>query len=116
MKPDDGEHAPRRFPRHRVELPVKIVDETGDVSGEILFDTGDLSVGGAFLRSTLLFELDEELGLEFVLPSGQVIRAKGRVVRVATEGDLTGMGIAFIALPEQDRAAVRTFLSKTSHA
>ncbi|MFH0901217.1 MAG: PilZ domain-containing protein [Pseudomonadota bacterium] len=102
---------PRRFTRHRVTLPVTIVDQRGTTTGEILFDTTDLSIGGAFLRSALLFEHDEVLRLEFALPGSSAIRAQAKIVRVSTEGT-GGMGVSFSDLSANDKEAIRRFLAR----
>ncbi len=74
------------------------------VAGDIQLDAADLSEGGAFLRSDLLFEEGETLVLDIPLPSGKNISAEGRVVRVdRTESGKAGMGIAFTRLDETDR-------------
>jgi uncharacterized protein (TIGR02266 family) len=113
----DGERRPRRqHERQLVELPVVIEDAANRVRGRVRFDSHDLSVGGAFLRSDLLFEVGEELRVEFSLPGGPRIHARGRVVRVSRErdtGHVPGMGIEFIALADADRAAVRAFITKS---
>ena len=102
----------RAHPRRDTELPVLVHDSGNRVRGAIRFDTRDLSLGGAFLRSDLLFEVGEELDLEFQLPGGPLVRARGRVVRVAREPlGATGMGIAFSLLTDGDGEAVRAFLA-----
>jgi c-di-GMP-binding flagellar brake protein YcgR len=88
-----------------------IVDDVGRTHGTMQFDTSDLSIGGAFMRSSLLFEIDEELGLELALAPGKTVRARARVVRVVRDGP-AGMGIAFTRLDDADREAIRTFLTK----
>ncbi len=106
--PDQRVHA-----RRELELPVRVGDRDNRVSGTIRFDTRDLSVGGAFLRSDLLFEVGEELRLEFQLPGGPSVHARGRVVHVARDREVAaGMGIAFSNLSERDREAVRAFLAR----
>ena len=108
-----GRRAPERRP---VELPVTVEDAANRVRGRIRFDTADHVVGGAFLRSDLLFEVDEEVDIAFTLPHGARVHARGRVVRVSRERDdgrVPGMGIKFITLSEPDREAVRAFISKT---
>jgi len=77
----------------------------------IRFDSADVSGGGAFLRADMLFEVGELLLLQFTLPGGRAIRAQGRVVRATREVDegkerFAGMGIEFVDLPEEDRAAI----------
>jgi uncharacterized protein (TIGR02266 family) len=100
-------------PRRALELPV-LVDDTGNrVRGSIRFDARDLSLGGVFLRSDLLFEVGEELALEFKIPGGAPIRARARVVRVASDAQNAGMGISFSQMSDEDRAAVRTFLARS---
>jgi hypothetical protein len=102
---------PRRHARQRVELPVRIRDDVHRTDGLLLFDATDLSVGGAFLRSSFLFEIDEELRLEFVLPSGPPLCLRARVVRISRSGP-PGMGISFCDLGDHDREVIRTLLTK----
>jgi uncharacterized protein (TIGR02266 family) len=106
----------RQHERRPVELPVVIEDAANRVRGKVRFDAADLSVGGAFLRSDLLFEVGEEVRVDFSLPDGHRVHARGRVVRVSRErddGQVPGMGIEFIALADPDRDAVRAFISRT---
>ena len=94
----------------RADRLTVYLDAANRVDGLIQFNTQDLSVGGAFIRSDLLFEVGEELTLEFALPDGRTVRARGKVVRVArdTGGDLVpGMGIQFVNLADADRDAIR---------
>jgi uncharacterized protein (TIGR02266 family) len=108
----------RQHARSPVELPITVSDAANKVEGHIEFNTGDLSVGGAFIRSDLLFEVGEELQLDFALPDGQQVRARGRVVRVARDsGDdvIPGMGIQFVALTDADRDAIRALVTRGSH-
>ena len=103
----------RAHARRDTELPVLVRDAGNRVRGAIRFDTRDLSAGGAFLRSDLLFEVGEELELEFQLPGGPLVHARGRVVRVAREPlGATGMGISFSQLSDGDDEAVRVYLSR----
>jgi len=107
--------ATRQHERRQVELPVVLVDEANRVRGKIRFDSRDISVGGAFLRSDLLFEIGEELRIEFSLPEGPRVRARGRVVRVSRERDaehVPGMGVEFTDLSDSDRDAVRAFIAR----
>src|SRR5262249_35233013 len=104
----------RRHVRKVVELPVLVTEAESRVRGGIRFDTQDLSLGGAFLRSDLLFEVGEEVEVEFQLVRGPKVRARARVVRVVrehTDGQ-PGMGIAFTDLSESDREAVRAYLAR----
>jgi uncharacterized protein (TIGR02266 family) len=108
----------RKYARSPVELPITVSDAANKVEGRIEFNTGDLSVGGAFIRSDLLFEVGEELQLDFTLPEGQIVRARGKVVRVARDsGDdvIPGMGIAFVTLADSDREAIRALVTRGTH-
>ena len=105
----------RKHPRHNLEVPVMISDAAKRVRKPIRFSSGDISGGGAFLRSDLLFEVGETLVLEIQLasPSPRQIRARGRVVRVTRETahDRTpGMGIEFVDLAAEDRDALAAAL------
>lgn len=108
----------RQHARSAIELPVDVSDAANRVAGTIRFDTQDVSVGGAFIRSDLLFEVGEELDLAFALPSGHAVRARGRVVRVARDGGdetAAGMGIQFVSLTDADRAAIQTLVTRGAH-
>jgi hypothetical protein len=95
----------RRFDRRKAVFPVTVRAHGGKAEGAIHLDSGDLSEGGAFLRSELLFEVGESLELEIPLSSGITVKANGRVVRVARDG-APGMGIEFVQLAPADRRAL----------
>lgn len=83
----------RSHPRSDVQLPVAVGDASNSVAATICFDTHNLSLGGAFLRSDLLLEVGEQLDLTFHLPDGQCIHAGGRVVHVVRQaGAANGAG------------------------
>jgi c-di-GMP-binding flagellar brake protein YcgR len=105
----------RAHTRYAVEVPVGIASVDGPTnqpqsSGSVLFDTRDLSAGGAFLQASSLLEVGEEVALEFRLGGGRLVRARCRVVRVERSAP-TGMGITFTKLDEQDRAALKAFVA-----
>lgn len=103
----------RRHDRRRAEFPVSVRAAGNKVEGGIRLDTMDLSEGGAFLRSDLLFEVGETLELSITLPSGQQVKVASRVVRVSRRGDKdAGMGIEFINLTTPDRRAIAANLIK----
>ena len=119
VKKTPGRRDMRRFDRRRAELPVTVRAAGNSVEGGIRLDSADLSEGGAFLRSDLLFEIGENLELEIPLPSGQVVKAAGRVVRVSRSlgrEALPGMGIEFTKLSLQDRRAIAASLIKAGAA
>lgn len=107
----------RRHERSTIDLPVTVTDAVNKVEGHIELTTQDISAGGAFVRSDLLFEVGEELVLSFELPSARTIRARGRVVRVARElgdeGGVPGMGIQFVDLADADRDAILALVSRS---
>jgi c-di-GMP-binding flagellar brake protein YcgR len=104
----------RKHARGSLALPVFVSDAVSKARVGIRFDSADVSGGGAFLRSDMLFEVGELLMLQFSLPDGRAISARGRVVRASREvrdGEtgkerVSGMGIEFVDLPPEDRAAI----------
>jgi Tfp pilus assembly protein PilZ len=105
----------RKHSRRTVELPVVVSDAANKVKAGIRFGAADVSIGGAFLCSDLLFEVGEVLNLTIQLPGpqGRQVLARGRVVRVsrgATTEQPPGMGIEFVDLSPVDRAAVEAAL------
>jgi uncharacterized protein (TIGR02266 family) len=97
---------------------VVVSDAANRVSGTIEFDTQDISAGGAFIRSDLLFEIGEELALAMKLPSGTEVTTRARVVRVTRDGDdgsSPGMGIQFVQLSDSDRDAILALVQRGSH-
>jgi Tfp pilus assembly protein PilZ len=103
----------RRHARGTLELPVSVSDAASQVRVGIRFNSADVSGGGAFLRSDLLFEVGEMLLLEFALPDGRAIRVRGRVVRASRESGndrMPGMGVEFTDLSADDRDAIEAQL------
>jgi len=101
----------RQHARIDLEILVSVTDASQKVRKPIRFASTDLSSGGAFLRADVLFEVGEVLLVEFRLPNGRQIKAQGRVVRVARGGQkdrTSGMGIEFVDLSAEDRAAIDT--------
>ena len=101
----------RKHTRSTLVLPVTVSDAASKARVGIRFDSADVSGGGAFLRSDMLFEVGELLLLQFALPDGRQIRAQGRVVRATREVDedrerFAGMGVEFVELAPEDRAAI----------
>lgn len=134
----------RKHARTTLELPVVVSQVADRAHREIRFAAADVSGGGAFLRSDLLFEIGEVLTIDFDLPGGRHVRARGRVVRVsrvsldaaasptppqgigvngtngkglpaarparASRDRFPGMGVEFIDLAPEDRAAIEAQL------
>ena len=108
----------RKHVRSSVSFGVTVSDAANRVSGTIVFDTQDISAGGAFIRSDLLFEIGEELAVAFTLPNGAEISSRAKVVRVSRDGDdgsAPGMGIQFVQLSESDRDAILALVQRGSH-
>ncbi len=109
---DEHDDEQRSGERKAVETEFRLGDDWG--LGEIVLDTHDLSSGGAFLKAELLFEVDEEIDLEFALPAtDRTIRCRGRVAWVTRGADgerPAGMGIEFIGLADADRDALVGYL------
>ena len=104
------ERKTRRHERRRVELPVTIVEAEQKTAGGLVFDTTDMSLSGAFLRSTVLFEVDEILRMEFSVGDSRIV-ARARVVRVSYD-EPPCMGIEFVGLDDAERDQINAFLAK----
>ena len=99
----------RKHTRGSLALPVMVGDAASKARVGIRFDSADVSGGGAFLRSDMLFEVGELLLLQFSLPDGRAIAARGRIVRATREDGksrFSGMGVEFVDLSPEDRAAI----------
>lgn len=108
-----GRRDMRRHRRKPEELPVTVRAAGNKVDGGIHLDATNLSEGGAFLRSSLLFEVGELLHLEIPLASGQIVKASGKVVRVSKSRSTVqepGMGIEFATLSPEDRQTLAAHL------
>jgi len=104
----------RRFDRRRAVFPVTVRTAGGKTEGAIHLDSADLSEGGAFLCSELLFEIGDTLDLAIPIPAGHQIKATGRVVRVSQSRgreSAPGMGIEFIQLSLADRRTLAAALA-----
>lgn len=110
------EQEQRRTPRVRVDVEFKAREGTG--GGTLQFRAADLSLGGAFLRSSLLLEEGETLALEFRLPgSHRLLRATARVAwvrRFPTGEQPAGMGMEFLSLSAEDREVLGRHLALTA--
>lgn len=102
-------HNVRRFDRKSTLIPVVVRAQGNKIQAGVRLDTTDLSEGGLFLRSDLLFEVGEDLILEIPIGDGKVTLAHGRVAWV-TRGSgkkaAAGMGIEFARLSALDRRAL----------
>lgn len=109
MSQPPGPRPVRRYDRKSVLVPVVVRAAGNKIQAGVRLDTADLSEGGLFLRSDLLFEVGEDLSIEIPLGDGRVTCARGRVAWVTRGGDgkaSAGMGIEFARLSESDRRAL----------
>ena len=99
----------RRYDRKNALIPVVVRAGGNKVEAGVRLATTDLSEGGLFLRSDILFEVGEDLCIEIPVGQGKVTVAHGRVAWV-TRGSgkkaTAGMGIEFARLSSHDRRAL----------
>jgi len=102
----------RHHKRKALEAQFHCREQAG--SGLLSFDTEDISVGGAFLKSQALYEQGEPLELEFALPElAAPVRIDARVAwvrRFPADGEDGGMGVQFLNLSDDHRRALEAFL------
>ena len=110
----------RVFGRAPISLKISISEDTAD-DISIKFDTANLSEGGIFVKSALLWEPGQVFNLSFTLPGTEKeIHVKGVVARsddkysIFTEKDssIPGMGIKFVDLSDEDRLIIKDFISQ----
>jgi uncharacterized protein (TIGR02266 family) len=104
----------RREARASVQARFSARDASG--AGTLLFTSDDVSSGGAFLRSDLLLEQGESLSLTFDVPGEAQVQTQARVAwvrRFPEAGQLAGMGVEFVVMRDEARAAVARWLAKT---
>lgn len=109
----------RVFGRASISLKISLSENSDGIS--IKFDTANLSEGGIFVKSSLLWKPGQSFNLSFTLPGfDKEIKVKGVVARsddkysIFTENDssIPGMGIKFVDLSDEDRQIIKEFLSK----
>jgi uncharacterized protein (TIGR02266 family) len=97
-------------------LKVQFRGSDGEGIGQLVWEGADLSAGGTFLVSDLLLEPEETLLLEFRLPAEQAaIRAEAKVAwvrRFPKDGEQPGMGVRFVKMSPDDRAALEKFVGE----
>ena len=97
-----------------------IIRLSGEMAEGIMhLPSSDVSVGGVFIESDLIFEIGEIVDMEFCLPGEkEPIKVKGQVVRANKErvekGDpiMPGMGVRFIDLSSEGKERIRQYLSQ----
>jgi uncharacterized protein (TIGR02266 family) len=103
----------RREERAAVQARFSARDASG--AGTLTFTSTDVSSGGVFLKSDLLLEQGEALALNFEVPGAGEIQAQARVAwvrRFPEAGQLAGMGVQFLTLRDEERAAIVRWLAR----
>ncbi|MFH1262625.1 MAG: PilZ domain-containing protein [Pseudomonadota bacterium] len=99
-------------PRARVEVDI-------DLSAFGHYDLSKLtnvSIGGAFIRTTAVQPIGTRIGMTFHLPGdSEAIRAEGEVVWVYNQPgkgrmNMTGMGLRFVEIDSNHREKIRKFV------
>ncbi|MEM6731714.1 MAG: PilZ domain-containing protein [Myxococcota bacterium] len=107
----------REHSRLPIHIDVRVTQVGTETAGELIFETADLSAGGAFLRSDLLLETGDECDIAFELPNdGKTLNVRARVAwttRQSVETRGAGMGVEFTQLLEEDEQRLIGFLEKT---
>jgi uncharacterized protein (TIGR02266 family) len=109
----------RNFKRALISLKIRLTESGDDIS--IKFDTHNLSEGGIFVKSSILWEPEQEFDMAFTLPNAEkVIKVKGKVARSddkysifvpsSEDSSMPGMGIRFIDLTDEDKDIIRDYI------
>lgn len=88
-----------------------------DTEGDIVFDVKDISEGGAFIYSNLLFEEGQKVSLTFTLPGGHVVKTDAVIIRSEKNDDnnrLPGMAVRFTTISRADSQAINDFVLKAT--
>ncbi len=87
-----------------------------DSEGDIAFDVKDISEGGAFIYSEILFDVGEKLSLAFELPlTHRKITTSAIILRSEkneNNGRKPGMAVRFTSLSKEDSAAINNYILK----
>ena len=85
-----------------------------DTQGDIDLAAFDISQGGAYIHSSILFEAGEEIRVSFQLPTdGYTISTRAKVVRgdkASGDPSQSGMGLEFLDLSQQDKRAIADYV------
>ncbi len=106
-------HPARKGPRVALDADIGFTSDTNFFTGF----SEDLSDGGLFIATYNLLPVGAEVTINFTLPDGHLVVAKGRVTWVREFNDTTpdiapGIGVHFEGLAETDMKSIRNFLRK----
>jgi hypothetical protein len=85
-------------------VTVNLVVKWDSLSGTYEAKLEDISLGGCFINTTGQVEVNEDVNLEVLLPSGEWLTLKGRVTAYQPT---IGFGVAFSGLTEKEENAVK---------
>lgn len=109
-----SDESKRQFLRHGLDAKIDVIE--GSLGVKLRFETTNVSQGGVFIESDLLYDEGEIIWFSFTLPGAMEIRTRGRVVWAKKEvdpddpEDRAGMGVEFLDLSEAERAALEGYL------
>jgi uncharacterized protein (TIGR02266 family) len=105
----------RQYLRHALDAKIDVIE--GSLGVKIRFETQNVSSGGVFIESDLLYDEGEIIWFSFTLPGALEIRTRGRVVWAKKEvdpddpEDRPGMGVEFLDLSAGEKAALEEYLT-----
>jgi hypothetical protein len=108
----------RAFPRAKLQVPFVLwIGEGDDRRFSATLVSANVSVSGAFLRSSFFLPVGTELSVRFqVEPTGPAVEARAELLRIETEQDRTGrtgLGIRFLQFFRQTEVTLaRLFLGE----
>lgn len=114
-----GDRDNRNFKRAIISLKIRLAESGDDIS--IKFNTHNLSEGGLFVKSSILWEPEQEFDMTFTLPNSEKeIKVKGKVARSddkysifvpsSEDSSMPGMGIRFTNLTDEDKETIRDYI------
>ena len=68
----------RQYLRHALDAKIDVIE--GSLGVKLRFETSNVSQGGVFIESDLLYDEGEVIWFSFTLPGAMEIRTRGRVV------------------------------------
>ena len=104
----------RQYLRHSLDAKIDVIE--GSLGVKLRFEASNVSQGGVFIESDLLYDEGEVIWFSFTLPGAMEIRTRGRVVWAKKEvneedpEDRPGMGVEFMDLSDSERAALEGYL------
>lgn len=105
----------RRFERIPIQVEFSVRDSTTDELGVLYFLSRNISAGGAFLASDILFDRGTWLHVRFQLDGTTPIEATAIVAWVSDElAQEPGMGIEFTEISRTSLLAIQRWIDEHS--